>query len=84
MGERRLAISIIDSSTKSEYYEKDLTLEQIGVSTLIKAFEKSKKEITFKIDHKKGGEFEMVELQVQVESQFLRPVQEIIYIKKIR
>lgn len=43
MGERKLAITIIDSSSKSEFFEKELVLEQIGVSTLIKAFEKSKK-----------------------------------------
>jgi hypothetical protein len=55
MGEKRLSINIVDSSSKSEYYEKELVLEQIGVSTLIKAFEKTKKEITFSIEQKKGG-----------------------------
>jgi hypothetical protein len=33
----------MEVGSKSEYYEKELILEQIGVSTLIKAFEKSKK-----------------------------------------
>ena len=56
MGEKRLTISIMDYSSKSEFFENELVLEQIGVSTLIKAFDKSKKEISFTVDHKKGGE----------------------------
>jgi hypothetical protein len=43
MGEKRLSVNIMEVGSKSEYYEKELVLEQVGVSTLIKAFEKSKK-----------------------------------------
>lgn len=38
MGEKRLTVTVTDSSNKSEFFEKDLVLDNIGVSTLIKAF----------------------------------------------
>lgn len=44
-GEQKLSLSVIDTEARVEYFDKEIILDTIGVTTLIKAFEKSKKEI---------------------------------------
>jgi hypothetical protein len=43
IGERTLAITVIDSLARIEFHEKELQLETIGTNTLLKAFDRSKK-----------------------------------------
>mgnify|MGYP000923749948 CR=1 FL=1 len=83
-GERKLSITIIDSGSKAEYYEKDVMLIHIGVNTLIKALLRDKQEIKVYFTRKNEAENDLLELRVTVDSPFLKPVEEIIVLKKIR
>lgn len=60
-----------------------LTLKTIGASTLVKALEKNKAlEIKMSFRVNKGAETPILQIDVLVASQFLRPVEETIYLKK--
>lgn len=63
---------------------KDVLLENIGVNTLAKGFEKAKQEIRVSLSAKKVEETELLEIKVAVESPFLKPVEEVIMLKKSR
>jgi hypothetical protein len=62
----RLSISVFDSLEKAEFYEKDLELKEIGVNTVFKALEKTKKEIHFSMSTKKIDEHLILEIKVNV------------------
>lgn len=82
--DRRLSISISDSLRKAEYFEKDLVLENIVVNTLGKALERSIKDIRIHFQPKNTEEISLIEVRVTVESTFLKGVEEIFYLKKVR
>lgn len=54
--DKKLGLKVIDSIEKIEFYEKMLTLANIGTSTLLKAFSKSNIEIKMGMKVKKTAE----------------------------
>ena len=67
-----------------EFQEKMLTLNSIGTSTLVKALEKKTLEIKIGFKLKKSPEAAVLQIDVIVASQFLKPVEETIYLKKTK
>ena len=83
-GEQKMAVIVLDNTGNAEYYEKELVLENIGCNTVIKALEKGKSEISLRFQSKVMAEAELLEMVVTVESPFLKPVEEVILLKKNR
>lgn len=75
---------MVDPFEKVEYHEKLLTLTNIGTTTLMKALEKKMLEVKMGIKVNKSPENSVLQIDVLVASQFLKPVEEVIYIKKSR
>lgn len=71
-GEKKLSLTITDAITRNEFYEKDIELTNVGVNTLIKAFEKTKKEIQIFIKEKYEAENHLLEITLTVDSPFLK------------
>lgn len=67
-----------------EFHEKMLTLTNIGTATLVKAFQKKTLEIKMSFQLKKSPEAAVLQIDVLVASQFLKPVEETIYLKKTK
>lgn len=58
-----------------EFHEKLLTLQNIGTATLIKALEKKMLEVKMGMKVNKTAESAVLEIDVLVASQFLKPVE---------
>lgn len=82
--EKKLAITVVDPFEKAEFTEKLLTLTNIGTTTLMKALERKMLEVKMGIKVNKTPENTILQIDVLVASQFLKPVEEVIYIKKTR
>ena len=61
-----------------------MILETVGTNTLIKGLEQTKQEIKIEFAKRNMAENDLLEVKVIVESPFLKPVAEIILLKKIR
>ena len=83
-GQKKLTLTITDAITRNEFYEKDIELTNIGVNTLMKGFEKTKKEIQILIKEKHQSENHLLELTLTVDSPFLKQLRQCIVLKKSR
>ena len=82
--EQRLSLIVTDPLERMEFEEKELKLNNIGVSTLMKAFEQTKIEIKLDMKVNKTPESAILQIDILVSSQFLKPVEETLYLKKKR
>jgi hypothetical protein len=74
LGERKLALTIIDSLTRAEFYASEVQLKSIGTNTVIKALERVKEEIKIDFTQKLISDELHLVIKVFVESTFLKPV----------
>lgn len=74
----------MDPIEKIEFHEKMLTLSNIGTATLMKALEGKMIEVKMSMKVNKTPENTILQVDVLVASQFLKPVEEVLYIKKSR
>ena len=79
-----MSLVVSDQLERIEFEEKQLTLTNIAVSTLMKAFEQNKIEIKLEMKINKSAEETTLQIDVLVSSQFLKPVEETILLKKKR
>ena len=82
--DKKLSLLVSDQLERVEFEEKQLTLSDISVSTLMKAFEQNKIEIKLDIKINKTAEDTLLQIDILVSSQFLKPVEETILLKKKR
>lgn len=82
--EKKLQITVVDPFEKVEFHEKLLTLTNIGTTTLMKALERKMLEVKMGMKVNKTPDNTILQIDVLVASQFLKPVEEVIYVKKSR
>ena len=82
--DKKLDLSVLDPVTKMEFHDKMLTLTNIGTATLMKALEKKLIEVKMDMKVNETPEGPTLQINVLVASQFLRPVEELIVLKKAR
>lgn len=73
--EKKLEITVVDPFEKIEFHEKLLTLTNIGTTTLMKALERKMLEVKMAMKVNKTAEHTILQIDVLVASQFLKPVE---------
>lgn len=65
---------MVDPVEKLEFHEKMLNLQNIGTATLMKALEKKLLEVKMSMKVNRTAETAVLQIDVLVASQFLKPV----------
>ena len=75
---------VCDSLAKMEFGDKEITLKEIKSSTLVRALEQNNIEVKIDMNTRKNSETSWLEIQILVSSQFVKPVEEAIFLPKRR
>ena len=73
--DKKLAITVTDPIEKIEFHEKMLALTNVGTATLMKALERKLLEVKMDMRVTRTAEAPILQIDVLVASQFLRPVE---------